>query len=40
MAVEKYYGTGRRKSSVARVYLMPGKEISQSTREVSMNTSV
>ena len=25
MAVEKYYGTGRRKSSVARVYLMPGK---------------
>ena len=23
MAVEKYYGTGRRKSSVARVYLMP-----------------
>ena len=25
MATEKYYGTGRRKSSVARVYLMPGK---------------
>ena len=24
MAVEKYYGTGRRKSSVARVYLVPG----------------
>ena len=22
---EKYYGTGRRKKSVARVYLMPGK---------------
>ena len=22
---ERYYGTGRRKSSVARVYLMPGK---------------
>ena len=21
----KYYGTGRRKSSVARVYLVPGK---------------
>jgi len=24
MAVVKYYGTGRRKSSVARVYLLPG----------------
>ena len=24
MAVARYYGTGRRKSSVARVYLMPG----------------
>lgn len=24
MAVAKYYGTGRRKSSVARVYVMPG----------------
>ena len=24
MATAKYYGTGRRKSSVARVYLMPG----------------
>ena len=24
MAVEKYYGTGRRKSSIARVYLVPG----------------
>lgn len=24
MAVAKYYGTGRRKSSVARVYLVPG----------------
>ncbi len=24
MASERYYGTGRRKSSVARVYLMPG----------------
>ncbi len=24
MATEKYYGTGRRKKSVARVYLMPG----------------
>ena len=22
---ERYYGTGRRKKSVARVYLMPGK---------------
>ena len=25
MAIEKYYGTGRRKSSIARVYVMPGK---------------
>ena len=24
MATVKYYGTGRRKSSVARVYLIPG----------------
>ena len=24
-ATEKYYGTGRRKKSVARVYLVPGK---------------
>ena len=24
MAIAKYYGTGRRKSSVARVYLLPG----------------
>ena len=24
MTVARYYGTGRRKSSVARVYLMPG----------------
>ena len=24
-ATEKYYGTGRRKSSIARVYVMPGK---------------
>ena len=24
-AVEKFYGTGRRKSSVARVYIKPGK---------------
>ncbi|MCR5390972.1 MAG: 30S ribosomal protein S9, partial [Lachnospiraceae bacterium] len=24
-SVQKYYGTGRRKSSIARVYLMPGK---------------
>jgi len=25
MAVQKNYGTGRRKSAVARVYLQPGK---------------
>ena len=24
MASERYYGTGRRKTSVARVYLVPG----------------
>ena len=24
MAAARYYGTGRRKSSVARVYLIPG----------------
>ena len=24
-AAEKYYGTGRRKKSIARVYIMPGK---------------
>lgn len=24
-AVERYYGTGRRKKAIARVYLMPGK---------------
>ena len=24
-AAERYYGTGRRKKSVARVYVMPGK---------------
>ena len=24
-AVEKFYGTGRRKKAIARVYLMPGK---------------
>ena len=24
-AVEKYYGTGRRKKAIARVYIMPGK---------------
>ena len=26
MAAARYYGTGRRKSSVARVYLVPGNE--------------
>ena len=25
MAVQKNYGTGRRKSAIARVYLQPGK---------------
>lgn len=27
MASAKFYGTGRRKKSVARVYLTPGKEV-------------
>ena len=34
MASEKYYGTGRRKSSVARVYLVPG------TGKVTINKKV
>ena len=34
-AANKYYGTGRRKSSVARVYLMPGKgEIKINKRDI------
>ena len=32
---ERYYGTGRRKKSIARVYLMPGKgEITVNKREL------
>ena len=34
MATTKYYGTGRRKSSVARVYLVPG------TGKITINKSV
>ena len=35
MAAEKFYGTGRRKSSVARVYLEPGKgEITVNKRSI------
>ena len=37
MASTKYYGTGRRKKSIARVYLVPG---TQSTREISMSILV
>ncbi|MDE6685878.1 MAG: 30S ribosomal protein S9, partial [Lachnospiraceae bacterium] len=34
-AATKYYGTGRRKSSVARVYLTPGKgEIKINKRDI------
>ena len=35
MAAVRYYGTGRRKSSVARVYLVPGKgEITINKRSI------
>ena len=35
MAKAKYYGTGRRKSSIARVYLVPGKgEITINKRSI------
>jgi len=34
-ATEKFYGTGRRKKSIARVYLMPGKgEITINKRDI------
>ena len=33
MAVAQYYGTGRRKTSVARVRLVPGQVKSQSTKK-------
>ena len=34
-AAERYYGTGRRKKSVARVYVMPGKgKITINKREI------
>ena len=34
-ATERYYGTGRRKKSIARVYLMPGKgEITINKRDI------
>ena len=33
---ERYYGTGRRKSSVARVYLVPGTGRLQLTRKIWM----
>ena len=36
MANTKYYGTGRRKKSIARVYLMPGKgEITINKRDIN-----
>ena len=37
---ERYYGTGRRKKSIARVYLVPGNGNIQSIREALMSTSV
>ena len=33
----KFYGTGRRKKSIARVYLVPGTERLPSTREILMS---
>ena len=34
----KYYGTGRRKKSIARVYLVPGKgEITINKRNIDCN---
>ena len=40
MASTKYYGTGRRKKSIARVYLVPGTGKITITREISMSTLV
>lgn len=41
MAAARYYGTGRRKSSVARVYLVPGNgKITINKNETSTNISV
>ena len=37
MANAKFYGTGRRKKSIARVYLVPGTGRSLSIRETSMS---
>lgn len=40
MAAARYYGTGRRKSSVARVYLVPDSGKITVIRETSKNISV
>ena len=48
MASEKYYGTGRRKSSVARVYLVPGtgkvtinkKDMEKLVNNIDKNTKI
>ena len=37
---ERYYGTGRRKKSIARVYLVPGNGNITIIREALMSTSV
>ena len=37
MANAKFYGTGRRKKSVARVYLVPGTGKLLSIKEISMS---
>ena len=39
MANAKYYGTGRRKKSVARVYLVPGTGVTQDRQEQSVTVS-
>ena len=38
MANTKYYGTGRRKKSIARVYLVPGTGKITINKEISMST--
>ena len=40
-ATEKYYGTGRRKKSIARVYVMPGKgKITINKRDIDEYCSI
>ena len=39
MATAKFYGTGRRKNTVARVYLVPGTGKITINKEISMSIS-